>query len=386
MADPVSILAVAGLAYVGKRLSDRPLETYETEEPPVYTPKPPVEVKMPEIISESNDRLPMRKIEMSTFADIAPQIRTNGGEMLSMRNRMYDTGRMNNLSPVEKQLVGPGIGVDASVPATGGYQQLLRINPENVGVHRLTTLPGRINAGGDINGGRRGVMGQFAQNRPEKTAHLASRRPEVFGRAQGMSGLIPRNEHERTKRLTNRSETGKRDDALNYAGAKRIVSGSTLAMDPTRNKKDGNVEQYQYYNQPGPNINKYSHGYLSAPGVKIGESRVYGTPHTVEELNKYGFRPEDRRGKANRSGNAGRMNVRAGPLNQNGIPTAIRSDTTRIDGRVNPISGGWTQQYTNDSYHQLNAYKSRANPHAQASSLNMAKKQMDKNPYAQRYY
>ena len=386
MADPVSILAVAGLAYVGKRLSDRPLETYETEEPPVYTPKPPVEVKMPEIISESNDRLPMRKTEMSTFADIAPQIRTNGGEMLSMRNRMYDTGRMNNLSPVEKQLVGPGIGVDASVPATGGYQQLLRINPENVGVHRLTTLPGRINAGGDINGGRRGVMGQFAQNRPEKTAHLASRRPEVFGRAQGMSGLIPRNEHERTKRLTNRSETGKRDDALNYAGAKRVVSGSTLAMDPTRNKKDGNVEQYQYYNQPGPNINKYSHGYLSAPGVKIGESRVYGTPHTVEELNKYGFRPEDRRGKANRSGNAGRMNVRAGPLNQNGIPTAIRSDTTRIDGRVNPISGGWTQQYTNDSYHQLNAYKSRANPHAQASSLNMAKKQMDKNPYAQRYY
>ena len=167
MADPVSILAVAGLAYVGKRLSDRPLETYETEEPPVYTPKPPVEVKMPEIISESNDRLPMRKIEMSTFADIAPQIRTNGGEMLSMRNRMYDTGRMNNLSPVEKQLVGPGIGVDASVPATGGYQQLLRINPENVGVHRLTTLPGRINAGGDINGGRRGVMGQFAQTRPE---------------------------------------------------------------------------------------------------------------------------------------------------------------------------------------------------------------------------
>lgn len=386
MADPVSILAVAGLAYVGKRLSDRPLETYETEEPPVYTPKPPVEVKMPEIISESNDRLPMRKMETSTFADIAPQIRTNGGEMLSMRNRMYDTGRMNNLSPVEKQLVGPGIGVDASVPATGGYQQLLRINPENVGVHRLTTLPGRVNAGGDINGGRRGVMGQFAQNRPEKTAHLASRRPEVFGRAQGMSGLVPRNEHERTKRLTNRSETGKRDDALNYAGAKRIVSGSTLAMDPTRNKKDGNVEQYQYYNQPGPNINKYSHGYLSAPGVKIGESRVYGTPHTVEQLNKYGFRPEDRRGKANRSGNAGRMNVRAGPLNQNGIPTAIRSDTTRIDGRINPISGGWTQQYTNDSYHQLNAYKSRANPHAQASSLDMAKKQMDKNPYAQKYY
>jgi len=386
MADPVSILAVAGLAYVGKRLSDRPLETYETEEPPVYTPKPPIEVKMPEIINESTDRLPMRKIELSTFADIAPQRRTNGGEMLTMRNRMYDTGRMNNLSPVEKQLVGPGIGVDASVPATGGYQQMFRVNPENVGAYRLTTLPGRTGPAGDINGGRRGVMGQFAQNRPEKTAHLASRRPEVFGRAQGMSGVVPRNEHERTKRLTNRSETGTRNDALNFAGAKRIVSGSTLAMDPTRNKKDGNMEQYQYYNQPAPNINQYAHGYLNAPGVKIGESRVYGTSHTVEDLMKYGFRPEDRRGKANRVGNAGRMNVRAGPLNQGGMPTALRTDTTRIDGRVNPLAGGWTQQYTNDSYHQLNAHKGRINPLAQPDSLGMAKTQMDKNPYAQKYW
>lgn len=386
MADPVSILAVAGLAYVGKRLSERNSETYVPEQPQVYIPKPPTEFKMPEILSEVDDRIPMRKIEMSTFADISPQLRTNGGEMLNMRNRMYDTGRMNNLSPIEKQLVGPGIGIDASVPAAGGYQQLLRVNPENVGAYRLTTLPGRTGPAADINGGRRGVMGEFAQNRPEKTADLGSRRPVVFGRAQGMSGVVPRGEFERTKRLTVRSETGSRDDSLGFAGAKRIVSASTLPMDPTRNKKDGNIEQYQYNNQPGPDINHYAHGYLNAPGVKIGESRVYGTPHTVAELNKYGFRPDDRRGKANRVGNAGRMNVRAGPLNQGGMPTALRADTTRIDGRVNPVSGGWMQQYTNESYHQLNPYKGSVNPLARDDHLNTARKQMATNPYAQNYW
>ena len=386
MADPASILAVAGLAYVGKKLSERYSEPYETETPKVYTPKPPVEVKAPDIIGEVDARLPARKVEIPTFADISPQKEYGGDGILSMRNRMYDTGRMNNLSPVEKQLVGPGLGVDASVPAVGGYQQSFRVNPENVGAYRLTTLPGRAGPAGVLNGGRRGVMGEFAQNRPEKTAFMATRRPEVFGRAQGMTGVVPRGEYEQTKRLTNRSQTGARTDNLGFAGAKRIVSETALPMDPTRNKKDGNVEQYQYNNQPVPNINSFAHGYLSSPGSKIGESRVYGTPHTVQELMKYGFRPEDRRGKANRSGNAGRMNVRAGPLNQGGLPTALRSDTTRVDGRINPVNGGWTQQYSNNSYHQLNAYKGHTNPYARDDSLNIAKTQLSKNPVSQKYW
>ena len=49
---------------------------------------------------------------------------------------------------------------------------------------------------------------------------------------------------------------------------------------------------------------------------------------------KYGFRPEDRRGKPNRMGNAGRMNVRESALKQGGALTAVRSDTSRVDGRM----------------------------------------------------
>src|SRR6056300_1039637 len=225
------IVAIAGLAYLGKILSEpKKEETYtevskQAETVPVDPPSVPID--------ESMLRMPDKKMEVANFGVVAPQSRSNGSEILSMRNRMYDAGRMNNISPVEKQLVGPGLGVGQNVPAFGGYQQLFRVNPENVGAYRLTTLPGRSGPAMDIKGGRRGIVGEVAHNRPEKTAFLPGRRPEQFGRAQGMTGVVPRSEHENTKRLTNRSVTGQRDDGLGFSGAKRVVSGMTLAQDPT---------------------------------------------------------------------------------------------------------------------------------------------------------
>jgi hypothetical protein len=385
MADPLSIVAIAGLAYLGKKLSEpKPVkkELYETQQEVKLEPPPPPS----QVVDESMLRMPDRKMEVANFGVVAPQSRSNGSEILSMRNRMYDAGRMNNISPVEKQLVGPGLGVGQNVPAFGGYQQLFRVNPENVGAYRLTTLPGRSGPAMDIKGGRRGIVGEVAHNRPEKTAFLPGRRPEQFGRAQGMSGVIPRGEHEQTKRLTNRSVTGQRDDALGFSGAKRVVSAGTLTQDPTRNKKDGNMEQFAYNNLPAPNIHSFAHGYVNAPASKIGEKRTYGTPHTVEELVAYGFRPDERRGKPNRQGNAGRMNVRAGALNQGGMPTAARVDVTRVDGRTGPVNGGWTQQYKNDSIHQYNVYKGHENPYATSASLDVAKNQLQNNPIAQQMY
>src|SRR6056300_253767 len=233
MADPISIFAIAGLAYAGKKLSERRVEKLEPKQiaPPSIAPEyggprfdPPIDY---------GSSVVEKKIEMPTFSDVAPQYRTSGSEVLDMRNRMYDAGRMNNLSPIEQQLVGPGIGVGPDVASYGGYQQLFRVNPENVGAYRLTTLPGRSGPAMDIKGGRRGIVGEVAHNRPEKTAFLPGRRPESFGRAQGMTGVVPRGEHENTKRLTNRSVTGQRDDGLGFSGAKRVVSGMTLAQDPT---------------------------------------------------------------------------------------------------------------------------------------------------------
>jgi len=375
MADPISLMAVAGLVYAGRTLSTKskppPPSVKEVETPVV---KAPVEV-------QNNNFEPAieysQKREMESFADIAIQQRSGGQEILNMRNRMYDQGRMNNLSPIEKQLVGPGLGVGADTPAVGGFQQMFRVNPINVGEYRLTTLPGRSGPAKDITGGRSAKVGELTHNKPETTAFLPSRLPAMPGRAQGMSGVVPRNEHEKTKRTTNRSETGLRNDGLGFNGAKRFVSAQTVSQDPTRFKSDRNDSQYNYYNQPAPGITNFRGAYTNSAAAQI-------TAKTNEELMKYGFRPEDRRGKPNRMGNAGRMNVRESALKQGGRLTSVRSDTTRVDGRMNAANGGWTQQYQQKAFHQFNAYKGNANPHTQ--DLDIAKRQLQNNPLAHSLY
>src|SRR5210317_117633 len=389
MADPISILAIAGLVYAGRKLSkpeEQKPENYRLEGKPLEDESPMARdvVIKDEYLGQTSPLVEptySSKQETSSFGEVAPQQRSSGNEILLMRDRfMYDGGIMNNLSPIERQNVGPGLGVSPDVPSVGGYQQLFRVNPENVGAYRLTTLPGRAGPAYDSKGGRRGVVGEVAHNRPEKTAFLHGRLPPVPGRAQGMSGRTPRGEHERTKRTTNRSETGSRTDTLGYAGAKRTVSALTRAQEPTRNKADGTIEQYQYNNQPAPGISSFIGGYLNTPATKIGEKRTYGSTHTAEELMKYGFRPDDRRGKPNRTAGPGRMNVRADALNQGGMVTSVRSDTSRIDGRVNAANGAWTQQYRNNDYHKFNAYKGHENPNATNMSLDTARRQLANNP------
>ena len=113
MADPISIMAIAGLVYAGRKLS-QPDEKYTVEGNEIEEVEVVSDFSNMEVASQTEYSGPISplvepnyisKQEMSSFAEIAPQQRSSGGEVLSMRNRMYDAGRMNNLSPVEKQLV-----------------------------------------------------------------------------------------------------------------------------------------------------------------------------------------------------------------------------------------------------------------------------------------
>ena len=148
----------------------------------------------------------------------------------------------------------------------------------------------------------------------------------------------------------------------------------TMSQDPTRFRGDRNDEQYMYNNQPAPGISNFRGAYTNTAAAKVASAR------SNEELMKYGFRPEDRRGKANRMGNAGRMNVRESALKQGGRLTAVRSDTSRVDGRMNAANGGWTQTYQQKPFHQFNSYKGNANPNT--ASLDIAKRQLQNNPLA----
>lgn len=390
MADPISIAAVAALVYAGKVLSKK------EQEAPKFVPKNPVPKPNTMIeVEETDDDFDFKygaskglesleyqnKQEMPSFGEVAPQRRTSGGEILDMRDRLYDQGRMNNLSPVEKQMVGPGLGVSADVPAVGGFQQLYRVMPTNVGEYKLTQLPGRTNHGADTMGGRRGIVGEVAKNRPERTTDLDARLPVARGRAQGMSAITPRQEHEKTKRTTNRSETGLRTDGLQNTPAKRFTSAMTIAQEPTRNKTDLNDGMFAHMDNPQPGIHSFYGAYENSAAVQASASRDDNAA-----LMRYGFRPEDRRGQANRMPNRGRMNVRESPVKQGGQLTSVRMDQTRVDGRVNPMNGAWMQQYKNADYHQFNPYKGKENPYATPESLNTTRKQLANNPFAQQSF
>ena len=329
---------------------------------------------------------PHSKAEQPNFGEVAFMKHVNGEPVRDMRDRPYVSGKMNNTAPMEKNLVGPGLNVGPDVPSFGGYQQMFQVKPNNVGAYKLTTLPGRTNHGANQTGGMPGIVGELTHYKPSTTAYLPSRLPNVPGRAQGqggsLNGVVPRGEFQKTKRPTNRSETTMRNDGLGFAPAKKFISNATLAQDPTRNKGDINMLQYSHTNNPTPGIHSFHGGYTNAPGSQLMAQKG-ANGYTTEQLQAYGFRPDDRRGQKDRTSNAGRMNVRADPLNQGGMVTAVRSDTSRIDGRKPPANGGWSQNYVAPMYQENNAFKGNANPYASSDYLKTASRQLAANPLAQ---
>ena len=393
MADPVSLALVIGLACIGKKLSEK----HEN-----FTAAPLQQPLQEQQLSTSGDqtspgmltgsRTGQIKDVTSTFADMQKQnvFGFASSDLDRLREQPYISGQMNNLAPVEKQLVGPGLGIGAEVPAYGGYQQLYQVRPNNVNGYKLTTLPGRSGPAMDVNGGKPGLVGQLTHSAPAKTAFLPSRYPTVQGRAQGngtggpVTGMTYRSKEEKTKRQTNRAETTKRCDGLEFNPAKSLVSALTLAEDPTRNKGDLNTGQFSYNDQAAPGVSNFASGYTQSPAVQMMNQNKSGPGgYTAKQLEQYGFRPDDRRGKVDREGNAGRMNVRADALNQGGMVTAVRTDSNRYDGRNGPVNGGWSQNYVQDQYYQLNSYKGQANTWgASTAGLDIAKKQLENNPFA----
>ena len=396
MADPVSILALMGLVYTGKKLADQPVNNQPvvTGTPVSKAPvNPSTDYSRPENEANLNTDFKINSEErdlssgeqMPVFADVAKQERSSGGEVLDMKDRFVtDLQVHNNLSPIPQQKVGPGLGVNSDVPAVGGFQQMFRAMPENVGAYRLTTLPGRIAPGGDTSGGRGQNRPELGYNRPERTAFLPERRPPVFSRGQGqggsLNGVAVREEYEKTKRSTNRSQTGLRTDGLEFASAKRLVSHGTIAQDPTRNKSDVADGQYKYMDNIQPGISSFYGAYENSTLVDAAGNKV----RTPAELSKYGLRLSERRANAEyRNPNAGRMNVRGNPLQAYGMVTAVRADNTRMDGRLGGVSGGWTQQYVKPRYQDLNPYKGKKNHRL---DLGIAQRQLADNPLAQTLY
>ena len=396
--DPLSIAALLGIAYVGRQISQNQPEVVppEPDEPPPVARVPPEypsndesrnlilnKYTQPGFISEPVNK----KQEIGNFGDIAFSQYVHGEPNHDLSSRYYVSAQMNNLSPVEKVFVGRGLGIDPEIPASGGFQQLYRVNPNNVGAYRLTTLPGRIAPGASTTGWSQptaGTYGEITHYAPSKTAFLPSRYPVVANRAQGQGGSVTgttiRESYVKTKRATRRAETGLRTDGLEYAPAKRFVPFQTTADAPSRNKGDLNNEQFYHVDNPAPGIHSYRHGYTNDPLNQALESANFSD----KELDKVGFKVDDKRGRPDRAGNAGRMNVRASPLQQGGMVTAVRSDSDKRTDNYFGTAGTTTNNnghYVNDQYYNFNAYKGQPG-YAVATDLNVARKQLASNPFA----
>lgn len=374
----VPILGLLGLAYVS--MNDEREEEKFTEPAKVAEESVKESVRRTiETAGPTASDLRGQVTEGNTFHDIAPDRYTNGlPSYLYQQSQMYVSGVMDNVGPVAREQVGPGLGVGPNTPAYGGFQQLFRVKPTNVGEYNKTCLPGRSGPAQDITGGRHGLIGKVNHKMPAKTAFLPTRLPPTEGRAAQASGMAAHGIFEKSKKTTVRSETGSRNDGLGYGGASAVVGAGTLAQDPSRNKGDFNAFVANHQAKPMPGINNFFGGHTITPEAQL---LATGRPLTAEELKMYGLRPAENRGKQDRSGNAGRMNVRGNPLAQGGALSSVRVDQSRVDGRLGPVSGGHTQQYVKPQNYDLNAYKGMQNPRATSHFLGTAERQLANNPY-----
>ena len=370
--DPLSLAAIGGLIYAGRCLSTK--ENYE-EKVPEQLPFFGNNINTPDQ-GAAQDQLDIRtgayilppqsqrqKEAVTNFADISPTSGkfVHGQPVYNLYDRQDTSTRMNNVQPLERQRVGPGLGIDPNVPAFGGYQQLYRVNPNNVGGYKMNTLPGRAGPANPIV--KRGaVVGELTQERPSRVVETWARRPPVKGRAEGQGGALTgttgRQNYERTKRQTNRSTTTMRTDGLEYGPAGKFVPGLATQDNPTRNKGDLNTQRINDVAAPG--IHSFHGGYKQDPALTTG------------------IRAAVNRGKKDRSGNAGRMNVRMDPVNQNGSITATRiSASTTLQGVQGPTTAS-NQTYVQDKYHKFNAYK--GNKDFRSFDLDLAKRVNANNP------
>jgi len=353
--DPLALAAVVGLVFAGKRLSDGQEEAAPSRKP-LPTTRPitrrdidlaanardhskdffDLKVTTPNLGRRIGDWRLQPKNEIPSLQDLAPNATKMpyGQPVYDLYNRQYVTNKMNNLQPIERRRVGPGLGVSADVPAAGGFHQYFRVLPNNINEERLTTLEGRNGpAAYFVKSGGAGGIGEVTHQAKETKAwHRDPAQTRAQGQGGPVTGAEGRPEYLKTQRPTIRDEQTSRTD--------------TLSMGPA---------QYNVY-QP------YAEG---------GEKS-----YTDKALTRYSAN----RSNPDRPGNAGGMNVREDPVNQGGAMTNLRAESSPFP--VQHGDAGRFQNYIVPQFHKFDEKKGNANPLASSKCLDVAIQQLEKNPVA----
>ena len=348
--DPLSLAAIVGLVYSGKKISDAKEEQQQV--PTMLAPK--------KITRTELDLKSFRRSQDPVFDEtiMTPDIGRgfagnpdwrlrskeavpNMGDIVKDGKRfpfgqpVYDvsyreavTNKMNNLNPADKVYVGRGLGLDPNTPAAGGFQQFFRIEPTNMNEERLSTLPGTWGGPANSfikNGGT--TMGEITHHAKQTKAW---HREPAQNRGQGQGGALTapegRPDFQKTRRTTNRQETGYRDDNLG----------------------------------DGPAQFSVGQGYDSTL-MNNGQTR-----NTNNRVNP------------DRAANPGRMNVRQDAIGMVGANTTTRLEASSLP--IRPADGSHGQRYVVPQYQRDNIFK----PNGEAKiDFNLAKDIRAKNPLAQ---
>ena len=90
-----------------------------------------------------------------------------GSMFNSNKDNYVVSDKMNNVSPIEKQYVGPGLGIGPNESAKGGFHDDFRILPDHLNSYKKETYKGRVVAGKSLNEG--------VQSKPNVSKHLPDR-------------------------------------------------------------------------------------------------------------------------------------------------------------------------------------------------------------------
>jgi hypothetical protein len=238
---------------------------------------------------------------------------------------------MNNVTPADKKYVGRGLGLSPDTPASGGFQQFFRILPNNMNEERLTTLSGTW--GGPANPViKNGGTTLGAISHPAKLSKTTANYQPMQTRGQGQGGAITapegRPDFQKTRRTTNRQETGSRQDGLELGPGQYMVA-----------------EAYNTaYNDP----------------IRWSKNRV----------------------NPDRPGNGGRMNVRADPVGAVGANTNTRLEAGALP--VRPADASRGSRYLPNQYDRLNVFKGQKDFRSSANNqgLGLANNVLKSNPFA----
>lgn len=320
--DPLALMAVVGLAFAGKKLSDDP-----PEERPFVRPVPsPVDSRARLVHGmtgtyKKSDPIggvirPDREIQPN-FSDIAESKPIWGQPVYDLSNRQDVSSKMNNLAPVERKNVGPGLGIGSNVASYGGYHQYFRVLPTNTNVQRLTQLPGRT-GGPERLVKSSAITGDLTQERPNRvfTHEAAAGRAVVTGQ---------------------------------MAYGSKHVKGEQYTL------KDQTVTRYDFDSQGNP-VYPIDSGHVIAPRDIRNVRRDDSIPDKI--------------------GGPGRMNVRADPTGALGAVTAQRNQP--VTDVINHKNASGEQQYTLPEFTNFNAFKETQNPN---QDFDLVLKQLENNPF-----